>query len=439
MVSNSYGKSSVRLVKVRDIPSRGSSPSAVDFHSLSVTVLLKGDFASSYLLGDNERLVPIDTIANVVYKTAETVPVVPLETFAATVGKRFLALYEPIALAEVSIQEELYDHVALNHPTPGSSTSSSSAAGNGHPTSFTPRGSEKRVTTVKVHRSGKLETESGIADLHIIRTKSQFGGGFRKDEYTTQDPTTNQIIASTINIAYKYYDGEGTNFDAVYFSIRKAVLDRVCNQPTLCLQQLSLSIGRAVIEVADQVKEVEVVMPSQALQPAPLTGARSGGSATEVKDRLLVPSKEPFGVVRCVVKRHHVSIPSPFVWNPSFDVKDKVMNQQHSDLFDMISALDKDRKNTKLLQDILQHAKDHFEEEEKKLFDPASGLSRAKAEQHQQIHTRFVQQAVNATKGKPVTDETILFLKKWLVEHIMGPDMMWARAEEAKKRSASKL
>ena len=66
LAENTYGKSSVRLVKVkRDAP----------LHTLTewkVEVLLSGDFESCFTAGDNSDILPTDTMKNTVYCTSHS-------------------------------------------------------------------------------------------------------------------------------------------------------------------------------------------------------------------------------------------------------------------------------------------------------------------------------------------------------------------------------
>ena len=62
--ANRYGKSAIRLVKI----DRGSDRHTV--RDLTVAIALEGDFASSYVEGDNSLVVATDTMKNTVYALA---------------------------------------------------------------------------------------------------------------------------------------------------------------------------------------------------------------------------------------------------------------------------------------------------------------------------------------------------------------------------------
>ena len=78
--ADSYGKSDVRLTKVTR---RG------EFHQLtemSVSVELRGEFASCYLAGDNSSIIPTDTQKNTVYALARKHEFTSIEQFALILG-----------------------------------------------------------------------------------------------------------------------------------------------------------------------------------------------------------------------------------------------------------------------------------------------------------------------------------------------------------------
>ena len=84
LAENTYGKSSVRLVKVkRDAP----------LHTLKewkVEVLLSGDFETCFTAGDNSEILPTDTMKNTVYSRARESTAECIEDFARELAEFFL-------------------------------------------------------------------------------------------------------------------------------------------------------------------------------------------------------------------------------------------------------------------------------------------------------------------------------------------------------------
>src|ERR1700733_1420134 len=76
LAESRYGKSRVRLMKVT------RSDQGQDLREWTVEVLLKGDFDSVHLDGDNSKILPTDTMKNTVYSIARTSTVTSMEAYA---------------------------------------------------------------------------------------------------------------------------------------------------------------------------------------------------------------------------------------------------------------------------------------------------------------------------------------------------------------------
>jgi len=75
LTHNSYGKSNVRLTKVTRLPDRH------ELAQWSIDVLLEGDFAESYIAGDNRNVVATDTMKNTIYVLARDHDLADPESF----------------------------------------------------------------------------------------------------------------------------------------------------------------------------------------------------------------------------------------------------------------------------------------------------------------------------------------------------------------------
>src|SRR5438477_12334901 len=80
---NRYGKSRVRLVKVKR--SRDSN----EIVHFTIDVQLEGEFDSVYTQGDNSACVATDTMKNTVYALARQDPIAHVETFALRLASHF--------------------------------------------------------------------------------------------------------------------------------------------------------------------------------------------------------------------------------------------------------------------------------------------------------------------------------------------------------------
>src|SRR5712671_656201 len=134
---NRYGKSSIRLVKVR----RSADPHEIV--DLTIDVALEGAFETVYTDGDNGACLATDTMKNTVYAFARVEPIDHVETFASKLADYFS---EKPRVSLVRIQ-------AAEHPwTPI------------HAHAFTRAGGEEWTTTVSCDE-GRMSIASGLRGL----------------------------------------------------------------------------------------------------------------------------------------------------------------------------------------------------------------------------------------------------------------------------------
>src|SRR5438128_905074 len=92
---NRYGKSRVRLVKVK------RSRNTHEIVDLTIDVQLQGDFHRVYVDGDNRSCIATDTMKNTVYALARQDPIDHVETFAVRLADHFAA-QAPVTRARIT-------------------------------------------------------------------------------------------------------------------------------------------------------------------------------------------------------------------------------------------------------------------------------------------------------------------------------------------------
>src|SRR3954469_23688123 len=105
---NRYGKSRVRLVKVRRTTARPDEVVA-----LTIDVQLEGGFDAVYVEGDNRSCLATDTMKNTVYAFARRDPIDAIESFAIRLADHFIAK-PPVARVKIGIVEHPWSGVAIN-------------------------------------------------------------------------------------------------------------------------------------------------------------------------------------------------------------------------------------------------------------------------------------------------------------------------------------
>ena len=182
-----YGKSSVRLTKVTRRADRH------DLIELVIDISLEGDFAESYLAGDNRRVIPTDTMKNTVYALAADHPLADPESFGLRLAAHFLDHFSHVAAATITVKQAPWQRIE--------------AAGARHRHSFIGAGPERRTCTVRQSRE-HVTVESGLIGLPLLKTTDSAFRNFIRDEFTTLADADDRIFAGTLDADWVYAAGD---------------------------------------------------------------------------------------------------------------------------------------------------------------------------------------------------------------------------------------
>lgn len=276
--SNAYGKSSVRLTKVMRGPERH------EFIELSVDILLQGDFADSYLTGDNRKIIATDSMKNTVYVLAKENKFEAVEEFAALLARHFLATYSQVTSATVSISQAKWERITVDDRP--------------HAHAFVQGGSERRTCRAKCERgSPEVDLTSGIEGLQVLKTTGSEFSDFVSDRYRTLKDAHDRIFATTIDAEWKCAAKEN-GFNDCFAAVRAAILKTFATHHSLAVQQTLSAMGEAALTVSPAIQRIELRLPNQHRIPFNL---EPFGLKNE--NEIFVPTDEPFGVITGVVRR----------------------------------------------------------------------------------------------------------------------------------------
>jgi urate oxidase len=267
---NRYGKSAIRLVKIV----RGADAHAV--RDLTVAISLEGDFASSYVDGDNSLVVATDTMKNTVYAFARQHLTGPVEAFGTVLARHFVAIPQ-VEQATVSIEEHAWRPV-----------------GDAADAFFRDR-SSTRTASVAATRD-EVTVDAGIADLTLMKTAKSAFAGFPRDEYTTLPETNDRIMATKLSATWRYIDE--TDFEASFEGVRRTLLDVFAAHESESVQHSIWIMGRAIIERHPEVAEVTMTLPNLHHWLADLS------PFGQPNDReIFIATTEPHGLIQATVRR----------------------------------------------------------------------------------------------------------------------------------------
>jgi urate oxidase len=275
---NRYGKSRIRLVKVR-------RPSAErhELVDLTIDVQLEGAFDAVYVDGDNAPCLATDTMKNTVYALARTDPIDHVETFARRLADHFVGK-PAVSRARISAVEHRWDRL--------------SAAGRPHPHAFVQPGGEQWTAVITRDGTG-TEIVSGLTNLVVLKTSDSGFSGFPRDEYTTLPDADDRILATSLTASWKYRPGMG-DF-AARERIREALVETFATHVSRSLQQTLYAMAEAALAACADATEITLTMPNRHhllvdLEPFGLDNPKE----------VFVATDQPFGLMEATIRRSPV-------------------------------------------------------------------------------------------------------------------------------------
>ncbi|WP_437663511.1 factor-independent urate hydroxylase [Sorangium sp. So ce1182] len=277
LVRNSYGKSRVRLVKVRRAAERH------ELTDIDVDIELEGDFDDAYTQGDNSKVLPTDTMKNTVYALAKGHPVEPIEEFGVLLAEHFLG--KPHARrARIAIAEKVWSRI--------------DAGGAPHPHAFLRASGERRTAEITA-APGDVAIVSGVEDLLVLKTTGSAFSGFPRDQYTTLKETDDRILSTLMVARWRAPAGRRDEAPtATWESARRALLETFAGQHSLSVQHTIHALGEAVLAACPAVDEVSLSLPNKHCLLVDLS--RFGLSND---NEIFVPVDEPYGLIHATMKR----------------------------------------------------------------------------------------------------------------------------------------
>ena len=265
---NRYGKSRVRLVKIKRA---AAGHALVD---LTVDVQLEGAFEKVYIDGDNSACHATDTMKNTVYALARQDPIDHVERFALRLADHYIG--KP-AVARVRI-------TATEHPWTRL-----------RPHAFVQAGGESWTAAVTRDRRG-VEIVSGLTNLVVLKTTDSAFAGFARDTYTTLPDADERILATSITASWRYRSSD-VDFSARE-RIRAALVDTFAAHVSRSVQHTLYAMGEAALSECADITAITLSLPNRHHLLVDLTPF-----GLDNPNEIFVATDEPFGLIEATVTR----------------------------------------------------------------------------------------------------------------------------------------
>ena len=278
---NRYGKAESRVVRIyRDTPRH-------EIRDLNVSTALRGRFEAAHTHGDQSAVLPTDSQKQTVYAYAKTKAWNAIEEYALTLARHFVDDIAPVHSARVEIEQFGWERVLVD--------------GAEHDHTWVRRGPEVRTAAVTVAGSGEDQRTwivGGIKDLTILKSTGSEFHGFLKDPYTVLEPTTDRVMATSLDAGWRFVSNGSldVDWDAAYATIRQALVETFASLHSLALQQTLYAMGRAALEACPFLAEIRLSAPNKHHFVYDLArfGIENNGEVFHADDR-------PYGLIQATV------------------------------------------------------------------------------------------------------------------------------------------
>ena len=272
---SSYGKSDVRLVKVKRDTRRH------EITDVRVDVVLTGDFGAAYVEGDNTGLLATDTMRNTVYALAKDHLTGNIEDFGIKLVEHFLEASRKVEHARVRFVEHLWDRIVVD--------------GREHQHSFV-RAAGKRTAMVESAACG-VAVEAGLDDMLVLKTTNSGFEGYLHEQYTTLPETDNRILATVVVASWRY-DTADVDFGETWRGVRDRILETFTDHYSPSVQNTLYRMGEAVLEKYPEIQKIHFSLPNRHHIPYDL-----GRFGMENEGEIFHASAEPYGLIEGTVQR----------------------------------------------------------------------------------------------------------------------------------------
>jgi urate oxidase len=276
---NRYGKSRVRLVKVRR-PVEDGADLPHEIVDLTIDIQLEGAFEPIYVHGDNTGCLPTDTMKNAVYVFARRDPIDDIESFGLRLAKHFAGT-PLVSRVHVAATEHRWDRLSVG--------------GRPHPHAFVQPGGEQ-WTAIVTRAAGRSEVTSGLTNLMVLKTTDSAFAGFPRDQLTTLPDTDDRVLATSVTASWRYRQ-ETAGFSA-RDRIRTALVETFASHDSQSVQHTLYAMGEAALAVCADLVEITLTLPNRHLL---LVDLKPFG--LDNPNEVFVATDQPFGVIEATVRR----------------------------------------------------------------------------------------------------------------------------------------
>ena len=272
---NRYGKHNVRFLRVvkdsdRHVP-----------HEFVGSMMLQGEFSSSYTDGTNETVIPTETQKNTIYALSKKYPIDPMERWVVLAARDVMERHKHVSGVDMDFLRLPWHRIKVD--------------GKEHKHAFVQGADGKRFVKAHIPRNGPIQMSAGFKEVRVMKTAQSGFEGFIEDQYTTLKPTRGRVMATEMYCEYRFdakINIESTPFNEIADGVKSMTFDLFAGPAdtgvySASVQQTVHKIGIAVLKRFPEIQSIKFLLPNIHFYEVEFDKFRDTGGLTNIGEVFL--------------------------------------------------------------------------------------------------------------------------------------------------------
>lgn len=241
--SHSYGASHIRLLRVTR---RGDRH---DLRDLVISVNVEGEVADAFTKGDNELLLPSDTLRNTVHAIARDEALTEIEHIGVALAEHFMNHQPQFTRVRIELSEQPWARLPVGGRAQGQA--------------FTTANSERRTAAV-TSNGARMSVVAGLDGFTIMKTAGAAFEGYLADQFTTVQATPDRILSVAASATWAYLHEE-VPFGVTWHGVRQLLVEAFVQQHSHSAEHTAHAMADIVLSSYADIGEVTVSLRQRSL------------------------------------------------------------------------------------------------------------------------------------------------------------------------------
>jgi urate oxidase len=257
-----------------------------DARDLTVSIRFEGDFATAFLEGRSDGIIPGETLKALVHQIVREHAGAEIEVVGLALCRHVFGAHRQVSRVRVEIAEQPWSRMDVGGKPQGQA--------------FVLGGPEQRTAAITSNGT-QIAVVAGIDQLTLMRTSGFLARhvGPRPDDGL--DDAAQALLVGSLSAKWTYSNADVT-FGPYRQGVRAAIAETFAMHAARSVQHTLYAIADVVLATYEEILDVTLAMHERPYRPADLFSAH-----LENPDELFVAAEEPLGVVEVTVERDPAS------------------------------------------------------------------------------------------------------------------------------------